>query len=337
MQQYEFNIVIIGGGCIGSSILYELSKRGVNNIALLDHGRTTTSATTHSGGMIRVFHENIEHLELALNNLSFIEKYQRSHTLTENSIKNGNLYFFNKKRYGDYIKHLVRMDKAHYPYALLTDESGQQQFPQYDWHKRWAIYEPTAYSLMPQTYMNDLLFASQSLGATLLDNIKVQRISTYSNRYRLSSENAVITAKLLILAGGAQLLPRLQDLSLQLPFTKRKITTYIATRIDTNETLPNYFDRELLQFGCFNRKDTVTLSHLNNKQLLEKKWGDIINKQSAYDLYTPKRLGFLGRVAGFQGLFLATGWGGTAFKFALEIAHRMSNIIEVNYKNGIAI
>ena len=69
MQSFDFDIAIIGGGCIGSSILYELCHRGFSNIVLIDHGRKTTSATANSGGMLRIFHENTEHIKAALSNM----------------------------------------------------------------------------------------------------------------------------------------------------------------------------------------------------------------------------------------------------------------------------
>lgn len=334
MQSLEFNIVIIGGGCIGSSILYELCRRGFKNVALLDYGRKTLSATSMSGGMTRVFHEHLEHIDLSLRNFSLIEAYQRSTVLTEKTEANGHLYFFNKNRYRSYKNNLLKIDKVHYPFEILTPSSGQKRFPQYRWGEEWAIYEPKGSHISPKIFMDDLLIASKQHGAKLFDNFEVNRICSYRDRYRISGDTALITAKRLILAGGARFLPRLQDLSLRLPFEVKTITTYIAKKSHDDFLLPNYFDRESLNFGCFSYRHDVVLSHKNCKRVAEKQWEEIIEKRSAKDIYAPNRLGFLGRIAGFSGLFLATGWGGTAFKFALEIGHRVANAIEIDFKRG---
>ncbi|MBX3708663.1 MAG: FAD-binding oxidoreductase [Gammaproteobacteria bacterium] len=334
MQSFEFNIAIIGGGCIGSSILYELCRRGFKNVVLIDHGRKTLSATSASGGMLRVFHEHLEHIDLSLQNFSFIEIYQQSAVLTEKTEANGHLYFFNKSQYRSYKNNFLKMNKAHYPFEILTPTSGQNRFPQYRWGKKWAVYEPKGNHISPKVFMDDLLIASKQHGANFFDDFYVNRICSCRNRYWISGEKSLITAKRLVLAGGARLLPRLQDLNLRLPFNVKNITTYIAKKSHEDFLLPNYFDRESLHFGCFSHKHDVVLSYKNCMRVKEKPWGKIIEERSAKDIYAPNRLGFLGRIAGFPGLFIATGWGGTAFKFALEIGHRVTNAIEIDFKKG---
>ncbi len=332
MESLEFNIAIIGGGCIGSSILHELCRRGFKNVALIDYGRKTLSATSMSGGMTRVFHEHLEHVDLSLRHFAFIEAYQQSNVLTEKTAANGHLYFFNKNRYRSYKNNLLKMEKAHYPFDILTPSSGQKRFPQYFFGESWAIYEPKGCHISPNIFMNDLLMASKQHEANLFDDFQVNRICCYRDRYRISGDKASITTKTLVLAGGARLLPRLQDLNLRLPFEVKTITTYIAKKLHDDFLLPNYFDRESLSFGCFSDRHDVVLSHKNCKRVIEKKWGEMIEERSAKDIYAPNRLGFLGRMAGFSRLFLATGWGGTAFKFALEVGHRVANAIEMDLK-----
>lgn len=334
MPSFDFDIAIIGGGCIGSSILYELCHRGFRNVALIDYGRKTHSATAHSGGMIRVFHENPEHIALSLRNRHLMALYQHRRVLSDGLQVNGSLYFFNKNRYGDYRRHLVKMENAHYPFEVLTTADGHKHFPQYAWKDVWAIHEPTGGRFSPHIYTNDLLAESMRCGATLFDDFKVHRICTYLDRYKISGDQALLTTKKLVLAGGARLLPRLQDLSLSLPFEIKKMTTYVAKKTDNDFVIPNYFNRESLAFGCFSDKRDVILSHRHCTQVLQKQWGDRMEKRSADDIYAPGRLGLLGSVAGFPGLFIASGWGGTAFKFALEVGHRVVNAIELSMKSG---
>jgi hypothetical protein len=117
-------------------------------------------------------------------------------------------------------------------------------------------------------------------------------------------------------------------LALRLPREVKTITTYLARKLHNNFQLPNYFDRDSLSFGCFGYSDEVVLSQPDCNRILEKKWCNNFNKRSASDIYAPNRLGFIGRVAGYSGLFVATGFGGTAFKFALAIGNHVANAIE---------
>lgn len=328
MQLLEFDIIVIGGGCIGSSILYELCQRGFNDIALIDSGRKTTSATAHSGGMLRVFHESLDHVKMALSNSVRVAAYKNTRVLSEKNEANGSLYFFNKSRYSDYINNLKIMTDASYPFDILTERTGPTKFPQYHFGNQWAIYEPLGGSLSPRTFVDDLLLASTQCGATLLDDYIVDNISFEKKQYYIKSKDVVITSRILILAGGAALLPRLTDLNVTLDVNIKTITTHVAEKSDPDYIIPNYFDRESLHFAIFNNTKEVILSHKSNRHLLEKKWGHIQNMKSAEDIYVNNRQGYLGAVAGFSNLYLATGWGGTGFKFALEVGHRIVNIID---------
>jgi glycine/D-amino acid oxidase-like deaminating enzyme len=328
MKSYEFDIAIIGGGCIGSSILYELCHRGFNSMVLIDQGRKTFSATANSGGMLRVFHESMEHISLSLHNLNCIATYRQLGVLTEKTAANGNLYFFNKNRYRHYAANLFKMDAAHYPFEVLTSLEGQKRFPHYHWDEdEWAIYEPMGCQLSPQKFTEDLFIASIKHGATLLDDCEVNRIGHDRDRFHISGQQIMVTAKTLVLSGGARLLPRLEDLGLHLPLEAKTLTTFMAEKTQNDFLLPNYFDREALNFGCFSQR-RVVLSNPDSKRVIKKKWGEIIEQRTAQDCYALNRLGFLGPVPGHPGLMVATGWGGTAFKFALEVGRRVVNTIE---------
>lgn len=328
MQVRELDVAVIGGGCIGSSILYELSHRGIKNIGVVDNGRNNISATAHSGGMLRVFHENPAHMDLALKNLSLLQTHQKSGVLTEKNQTHGSLYFFNKQRYRSYKKNLMEMERAGYEFEMLTSAAGEARFPQFTWNQDYAVYEPQGSQLSPEKFMRDMLVASEKQGAVIIDDFEVDCICFNRNQYRLIGKSGVITTNTLILAGGVRLLPKLIRLGLHLDLKVKNIDAYHAEKISADLSLPNYFDRESLEFGCFNHGDKVVLSDVNISRLQKRKWGKILEKKSAADVYAPSRLGLLGKVPGFANLFIATGWGGTGFKFALEIGHRLVDIYQ---------
>jgi glycine/D-amino acid oxidase-like deaminating enzyme len=331
MKCFEFDITIVGGGCIGSSILYELTRRGFANVALIDHGRKTVSATASSGGMLRVFHESAEHVELALANHSLLQTHHRAGILSEKPEADGSLYFFNKHRYQDYQPNLKRMDKAAYPFEVLTSSCGRKRFPQFKWNKdEWAIYEPQGSHLSPQLFVEDLISSSVRGGAVLIDDFQVQRLSRYRSQHRISGNDATVTTKTLILAGGARLLPRLRDLGLNLALEARTLTSFVVQKTQNDLILPNYFDRESLEFGRLGHGSHVVLSDPACPRIVDRLWRGTIEKRLAEDCYAPNRLGFSGQVSGLPRLNLATGWGGTGFKFALAIGNRIAASLELN-------
>lgn len=336
MNTFDFTTVVIGGGCIGSSILFELSRRGFQNLALLDQGNESQNATLQSGGMTRVFHENAEHLDLALQSHFKSKQLKNEKILTEMPSNNGSLYFFDKKRYPSYQKNLQRMDEAEYPFEILTFQCGEKKFPQFEWNENeWAVFEPLGSQLSTRQFVKDLQIASQKQKAVMMNSFEVQRIFSHQGQFRLYGKEATVTCKNLILAGGAALIPRFKDLGIHLPLQSRLLTSYIAEKSTSDQSCPNYFDRETLEYAGFGRNDSVTLSELKVKKPLQQSWSSSFKIQSGNDCYAPNRKGVLGQVSGHDGLYIATGWGGTAFKFALEIANQTANILENSQSEGV--
>jgi glycine/D-amino acid oxidase-like deaminating enzyme len=328
MRGGDFSVAILGGGCLGSSILYELTARGHRNIVLVDNARKTQSATSQSGGMLRVFHERPEHLALALENFEHLARYRKRGVLKENDRPAGSLYFYRARRRGDYASNRQKMERAGYPFEVITADAGRRRFPAFNWREdEEAIYEPAGSQLSPLGFVEDLRAASRSLGAALIDDFEVCRISRWADRYRLSGRGGTVTTKMLVLAGGARLLPRFMDLGIELPLRAVALSAYWGKK-RLPQALPNFFDRETLAFGRLGSLDDVVLSQSRGGRLRSEIWEGRLEKRSAPDCYAPDRLGLLGELSGFPQLILATGWGGTGFKFALAIAKRVADALE---------
>lgn len=327
MKHFEFDITVLGGGSLGSSILYELQRFGLNGLGLVDES-SGHSATLHSGGMLRVFHERPEHIDLALMNHKRLTRLIDAGVLNEPLTTPGSLYFFNKSRYEAFQAGLERMAAADYPFEVLTPFCGRKRFPQFKWSDdEYAVYEPLGSQLSPARFCEDLLYSAESRGATVLRGFEVLRISRYRDRFRLSGAQRTVTTKQLILAGGARLLPRLSDLRLTLPLESKRLSAYEAEK-SSDLKLPNFFDRESLEFACLGRQTHVTLSRIDCSRLHTKFWREPFTLREAEDCYAPERLGLCGQIAGVPGLSVATGWGGTGFKFSLAIADRVAGVVE---------
>lgn len=72
----------------------------------------------------------------------------------------------------------------------------------------------------------------------------------------------------------------------------------------------------------------VLLANPNTQRLINYPWDKTsLTEIQADDCYAPGRIGFAGILMGHPRLLLATGWGGTAFKFSLEIGQHVGRIL----------
>ncbi|MBL7545675.1 MAG: FAD-binding oxidoreductase [Bdellovibrionaceae bacterium] len=338
MNEYEFDIVIIGGGCIGSSIAFHLAQKGFRHFAIVDSGRKNLSATSQSGGLLRVFHENTDHVDLALRHHELKKTLQTQNILLETNTPNGSLYFFDRRRFNDYTLNLHKMEAAGYPFEIVTAKTGATRFPMFAWNAdSWAVYEPLGNHASANQFCDDLLDYSQHSGLTMIDNFEVERICFFRDRYRLFNRAHSVFAKTLIFAGGARSIPHLHELGighslkaqeLKVYKSKESLSTLNISNAAENSAIPNFFDREKLQYSGVVGQQRLIVSDLSLEKLNHCFDPERFQEIWALDCYAPQRLGYAGFLAGHPRLLLATGWGGTAFKFSLEIGHRIAQALE---------
>jgi dimethylglycine dehydrogenase len=58
-MQTHARAVVIGGGCVGASILYGLAKRGWSDVVLLERTQLTAGSTWHAAGLIPSYARSI--------------------------------------------------------------------------------------------------------------------------------------------------------------------------------------------------------------------------------------------------------------------------------------
>lgn len=315
-----FDVTVVGGGCIGSSILYSLMLQGKKNIALIDRNRQSTSATANSGGMMRVFHEDPRHTQLAIQSTMLLKRYRSTGQLKTDVCYNGSLYFFDRRRYETFEASMALMDEAGCSFEIVTPQSGRKDFPEFRWDDHdLAVYESTGKQISPTLLNQELLLACERQGATLLEDQHVYDITRNANGYELHLDGSSVLTDQVILAGGAGMLPLLRNLGVVTPLVAKRLTSYLTVNRPEYLHLPNYFDRETLEYARFGNGSHILFSKPSLERLLIPSNLGPFTEQTADDCYAPDRQGLILAPPEYPGMTIVTGWGGTAFKFALEI------------------
>ncbi len=69
------DLLIIGGGCMGASTAFHLTRRG-ENVLLLEKGHVASGATGHSGAIVRQHYESRIGIRLARRSLAFFQRFE---------------------------------------------------------------------------------------------------------------------------------------------------------------------------------------------------------------------------------------------------------------------
>jgi glycine/D-amino acid oxidase-like deaminating enzyme len=69
-------VVIIGGGCMGASVAYHLTRRGVSDIVLIEREQMlATGSTGRNAGGVRHQFSNAANIRLSIESIAFLERY----------------------------------------------------------------------------------------------------------------------------------------------------------------------------------------------------------------------------------------------------------------------
>lgn len=69
------DVVVVGGGCVGASAAFHLTRRG-ENVVLLEKGHVASGATGHSGAIVRQHYESRLGIRLARRSLAFFQRFE---------------------------------------------------------------------------------------------------------------------------------------------------------------------------------------------------------------------------------------------------------------------
>ena len=51
----QARVVVVGGGCVGASVLYALTRRGWSDVVLLERTQLTAGSTWHAAGLLVLY------------------------------------------------------------------------------------------------------------------------------------------------------------------------------------------------------------------------------------------------------------------------------------------
>ena len=101
-------MVIIGGGSVGASTLYHLTKLGINKAVLLERAQLTSGTTWHSAGLVwRLRPSDVEVELLAWTRKLAKDVLEQETGLWSGWNENGGLFIANNKERLDEYKRLM--------------------------------------------------------------------------------------------------------------------------------------------------------------------------------------------------------------------------------------
>lgn len=247
-------VVIIGGGIIGCSTLYHLTKLGCTNVVLLEKDQLTAGTTWHTAGLIWRLRPNdtdiqiLNHTRHLLNDV--LEKETGVHP---GWINNGGLFIANSKERLDEYKRLMTIGKAFgiESYVLSPSET-KKLYPLMNVDDLYGtLYSPGDGTVDPAGFCVSLVRAATKSGAKVIEKCPVTGIDVVQNDFNVKHINGVhtpfgtISTECIVNCTGVWA-PYIGEMAnVKVPLIAMRHAYIVTNRIEGIQNMPNARDHDL--------------------------------------------------------------------------------------------
>ncbi len=357
----NYDVIVIGGGAVGSSALHALSEKGIRNTLLIEGKKNLGRGSTGSwGSLIRVYHRNPRTTDLAVDSVPYYLNFKELVGRCAGYVQTGSLYFLKKNSLDLIRKRLPQLNRGELKLEILDATEGKKRYPGFTWcEDDFAILEPYAGYACPWQTTDAWVDGARDVGAELSVGNPVVDFTVSGNRITsvVTQNGDTFSADRIIMATGAWSPELCRKLGLELPIVTRvlQVNHFRRQAKEHGPTDPFFIDLDAGTFGrpapdgsfvggCLKEHSESAEALLQSISLREAneakrrlstrmnwiKNATILGGIRAAEAYTGDLNGLLSYSERYDNLLLAVGWSCTGFTLAPLIGRRIAECIESN-------
>src|SRR5438128_9185156 len=197
--------IVVGGGCMGTSIAWHLARRGLG-VVLLEKSHVATGATGHSGALVRQHYEARLGIRLARESLAFFRRFEKETGFSSDFRTTG---FLSGTRERDLpaFEALIDLLRSEGVRAeRLTPSDAKTMEPQLEVSDYAAlVHDPDAGYADPIATANGFAAAAADEGPQVFSDRTVASIATRSGRVtvgKIRGEGLLASERVVVAAGN---------------------------------------------------------------------------------------------------------------------------------------
>ncbi len=198
-------LVIVGAGVMGLAIAYNLCKRGLTDIAILDKGYLAAGASGRNGGGIRQQWSTETHIRLMQESVRLCKRFAKELGVNVWFRQGGYLFLADTPQQLERLeRNLELQNRCGVDTRMVDAAEAQRIVPQLDTSTLLgAAYNPSDGILFPWPFLWGYAQGATKLGAQLFTHTEVTAIDVESDGFRVHTPRGSVRAKRVLNACGA--------------------------------------------------------------------------------------------------------------------------------------
>ena len=350
------DVVIIGGGVMGCSILFNLARRGVTDTVLVEKESLGAGSTGRSSGIVRMHYSSEVNARLAFKSLETIRDFDQIVGGDSGFVNAGAMFIAPPEAEESFKRNIAMQQSLGIDTRVLDMKQAREVAPHFAFDESDAIcFEPQSGYADPPSVGQGFASAARGMGAqVMLDNpaldveIVNDRVVTVVTREgRIETDTAVVAA-------GPWSVRVMKGIGMDLPLTAtRHEVIFLKRRLDVIPEHPVIGD---LVNMAYMRPESPDLTLVGDVELeieanpddydqkpgmdyIERMWGRVAKRapglgEAEYftgyaGLYTntPDGHPIIDKVEGIEGLYICTGFNGHGFKESPAVGMLVAEMI----------
>lgn len=214
-------VVVVGGGCVGTSILYGLTQHGCSDAVLLERSQLTAGSTWHAAGLLVTFVRSHTISKMTLETIRIYGEVERKLGSSVGLRQVGQLRVANtEKRWDEFQSYISIAEAAGVPCRLVTPAEIAEIHPllrQSDSIRGGILHDQDGY-VNPADITMAMARLARDAGATISQNTEATGYEKLTDGgWRVTTNKGEITCEHLVFATGNYARENARRVGLDLP------------------------------------------------------------------------------------------------------------------------
>jgi dimethylglycine dehydrogenase len=201
----RYEIVVIGGGIVGCSVLYHLALRGNTDTLLLEREELTAGSTWHAAGGFHAINADARVAELQQYTISMYPTVEAESGQPVGLKMSGGLELAGTEERWQWLRQELAWLRAqgHDEAYVVSPEQAVEMVPIIDPTGIYgALFDPEEGNLDPNGATRAYAVAARNRGATIAEHNRVLSLERVHGEWRVETERGPITSEHVVNAGG---------------------------------------------------------------------------------------------------------------------------------------